>query len=109
MNIWCIIYLFIYTAGCGHDEFVPMYGSMTEAGKLKEFEKITMEICAEKCTQNKICRSFEWIPLQDKCYLYPQRLPTGKATSGVIFCSSTKKGKILKCQKTTYNSIKYIK
>ena len=79
-------------AGCGHDEFVPMYGSV-QGPALKIFHDTTMAHCTEECIKDQLCWSFVWIPEQSQCELNKVRIPNGKATIGVIFCSSTKKGK----------------
>ena len=69
-----------------------MYGSV-QGPALNIFHDTTMAHCAEECTKHESCRSFVWIPEQSQCELNEVRIPNEKATIGVIFCSSTKKGK----------------
>ena len=84
--------LYSLIAGCGHDEFVPMYGT-SQGPALKILYHTTMAHCAEKCSTDQACLSFEWIPDQEQCELNKARIPVGKATIGVVFCSRTGKGK----------------
>ena len=80
-------------AGCGHDEFVPMYGS-NEGSAIKVLHDTTMAHCAKECSKDKACGSFVWIPEDSECELNYARIPNGNATIGVVFCSRAKKGKI---------------
>ena len=70
-----------------------MYGS-NEGPTIKIFHDTTMVHCAEECSKDKSCGSFVWIPDESQCELNQARIPNGKATIGVVFCSRTKTGKI---------------
>ena len=76
-----------------------MYGS-GEGPALKILHHTTMDRCAEACSNDQVCLSFEWIPEQSQCELNKVRIPKGKASIGVVFCSRTRKGMTIKCQIT---------
>ena len=74
-------------AGCGHDEFVPMYGTIEGYGTLGDMTATSMAKCINKCLQYQNCRSIEWIPSEEKCELNFERIPLENATIGYMFCS----------------------
>ena len=80
---------FLSLAGCGHDEFVPMYGTVEGYGTIGDMNATIMDKCITQCIQNVKCRSFEWIPSEKKCELNRERIPITNATMGYIFCSRT--------------------
>lgn len=86
-------------AGCGHDEFIPMYGTVDSYGTLGDLNATKMAKCSERCVQTEKCRSFEWIPSEEKCELNFERIPTENATMGYIFCSRIGNCKISLCRK----------
>ena len=74
-------------AGCGHNEFVPMYGTVEGYGTLGDMNATRMEKCIDKCIQYQNCRSIEWIPSEEKCELNFERIPQENAMIGYMFCS----------------------
>ena len=83
-------------AGCGHDEFVPMYGAIEGYGTLGDMSTTRMAKCIDKCMQYQNCRSIEWIPSEEKCELNFERIPQENAMIGYMFCSRIGICKILK-------------
>ena len=88
-------YLFLELAGCGHDDFVPMYGTVKGYGTLGDMDTFKMSDCIDKCVQFEKCRSIEWIPSEEKCELNFERIPLENATIGYMFCSRIGSCKIL--------------
>ena len=84
-----------------------MYG-IVKAPALKVLHDTTMALCAKKCSKEKSCMSFEWIPDQSQCELNKARVPSANATIGVVFCSSTNRGKTrIKSNINYFNLFKY--
>ena len=64
-----------------------MYGTVEGYGTIGDMNATKMDQCIAKCIQNVKCRSFEWIPSEQKCELNRERIPITNATIGYIFCS----------------------
>ena len=82
-------------AGCGHDEFVPMYGTIDGYGTLGDMNSTNMANCIDRCVHYEKCRSIEWIPGEEKCELNFERIPLQNATIGYMFCSRIGNCKLL--------------